>query len=62
VDELGFDVVRAGTLAESLRLQPGSELFGANLAATDVEAALARYSHEDQARSMAEAREARAAA
>jgi predicted dinucleotide-binding enzyme len=62
VDELGFDVVRAGTLAESLRLQPGSELFGANLPAADVEAALARYSYADQARSMADAREAREAA
>jgi len=62
VDDLGFDVVRAGTLDESLRLQPGSELFGANLPATEVQSALDRFDHADQVATMEEARLARSAA
>jgi predicted dinucleotide-binding enzyme len=31
IDSLGFDPVVAGTLADSIKLQPGSEIFGANV-------------------------------
>jgi hypothetical protein len=43
VDALGFDVVIAGGLAEGVRMEPGSELFGANFDRAEVEAALARF-------------------
>jgi predicted dinucleotide-binding enzyme len=43
VDALGFDPVLAGTLHDSISLEPGSELFGANFSANEVRAALARF-------------------
>ncbi|MFP7833398.1 NADPH-dependent F420 reductase [Marisediminicola sp. LYQ134] len=43
VDAVGFDPVIAGTLHESVSLQPGSELFGANFPRADIEAALERF-------------------
>jgi predicted dinucleotide-binding enzyme len=62
VNDLGFDVVFAGSLAESARLQPGSELFGANLSASAVKAALGRFSHAEFVAASVEARAARTAA
>ncbi len=41
VDELGFDPVDAGALAESWRQQPGTPVYGADLDADGVRAALA---------------------
>jgi predicted dinucleotide-binding enzyme len=43
VDALGFDPVIAGPLAEGVRFQPGSELFGAAEPAGEVRARLARF-------------------
>ena len=43
VDALGFDAVLAGPLAEGVRLQPGAELFGANVDAAEVRAMLERF-------------------
>ncbi|WP_022884002.1 NADPH-dependent F420 reductase [Glaciibacter superstes] len=43
VDAVGFDPVFAGPLAESVRLEPGAELFGANVEASDVRAMLDRF-------------------
>jgi 8-hydroxy-5-deazaflavin:NADPH oxidoreductase len=40
VDELGFDPVDAGALAESWRQQPGTPVYGADLDAAGVQAAL----------------------
>ncbi|GAA0252644.1 NADPH-dependent F420 reductase [Cryptosporangium japonicum] len=58
VDALGFDPVVAGPLAEGVRLQPGAELFGANVDAAGVREMLARYPDTDQGRSVAAARAA----
>jgi predicted dinucleotide-binding enzyme len=43
VDALGFDPVIAGPLREGVRMEPGTELFGANVDAAEVRAMLARY-------------------
>jgi len=43
VDALGFDPVDAGPLSEGVRLEPGTELFGANFSADEVRAALERF-------------------
>jgi len=43
VDDLGFDPVVAGHLAEGIRLEPGAELFGANVDAAEVRAMLDRF-------------------
>ncbi|MEU7631187.1 NAD(P)-binding domain-containing protein [Nocardia sp. NPDC049220] len=42
VDELGFDTVIAGPLADGIRLQPGTEAFGANVAAHELRAMIDR--------------------
>ena len=56
VDSLGFDPVIAGPLREGIRLEPGSELFGANLDAVEVRAAYDRFPESDRGRAVAEAR------
>ena len=43
VDALGFDPVVAGPLAEGVRMEPGTELFGANPDAAEVRAMLDRF-------------------
>jgi predicted dinucleotide-binding enzyme len=43
VNALGFDTVIAGPLAEGVRLEPGAELFGANVGAAGVQAMLDRF-------------------
>jgi hypothetical protein len=40
VDALGFDPVLAGSLADGKRLEPGTEPFGANVSATDLQTML----------------------
>ena len=57
VDALGFDPVIAGPLADGIRLEPGSELFGANLSLSDVRAAFERFPDSERGRAVAEARE-----
>ncbi len=42
VDALGFDPVIAGSLADGVRLEPGTEPFGANVEAAELRAMLAR--------------------
>jgi predicted dinucleotide-binding enzyme len=56
VDALGFDPVDAGPLAEGIRMEPGAELFGANVAADEVRAMLARFPDSPRGRAVAEAR------
>jgi hypothetical protein len=44
IDELGFDGIDAGTLAESWRQQPGTPVYGKDLSRDDAEQALATAS------------------
>ena len=46
VEELGFDAIDAGTLADSWRQQPGTPVYVADLDADGVRKALAEASHE----------------
>ncbi|MBM0258189.1 NADPH-dependent F420 reductase [Micromonospora sp. 4G55] len=56
VDRLGFDPVVAGPLAEGVRLEPGSELFGANVSADEVRTMLDRFAESERGRIVALAR------
>jgi predicted dinucleotide-binding enzyme len=56
VDAFGFDPVVAGTLRDSINLEPGSELFGADLPAAEVRAALVRFATTERGREVAAAR------
>ncbi|MEH1164372.1 NADPH-dependent F420 reductase [Micromonospora sp. CPCC 205539] len=56
VDALGFDPVIAGPLADGVRLEPGSELFGANVSADEVRAMLDRFPESERGRIIAAAR------
>ena len=58
VDALGFDPVAAGSLHDSIRLQPFADAFGANLPAESVSAMLAAFDESDRGREVAAARAA----
>ncbi len=56
VDALGFDPVVAGPLAEGVRMEPGTELFGANPDAAEVRAMLERFPESARGQVVARAR------
>ena len=56
VDALGFDPVVAGALREGIRLEPGSEAFGANVDAVELRHILERFPQSERGRLVAEAR------
>lgn len=56
VDDLGFDPVIAGPLAEGVRLEPGTELFGADEDASEIRARLDRFPQSERGRLVALAR------
>jgi predicted dinucleotide-binding enzyme len=56
IDAIGFDPVFAGSLRDSFCLEPGSEVFGANLPAGELRAALERFPRSERGRSVAAAR------
>jgi 8-hydroxy-5-deazaflavin:NADPH oxidoreductase len=56
VDDLGFDPVIAGPLAEGVRMEPFTELFGADVTADEVRAALDRFPDSARGRVVAKAR------
>jgi predicted dinucleotide-binding enzyme len=58
VDALGFDPVVAGPLADGVRMQPGTELFGANADVTEVRAMLDQFPTSAAGRVLVEARPA----
>lgn len=61
VDALGFDPVIAGALADGVRLEPGSPVFGANAPAGALRAMLAAFQATERGRVVAAARTAEAA-
>jgi predicted dinucleotide-binding enzyme len=56
VDEIGFDPVVVGPLAEGVRLEPGSELFGADVDADELRAMLNAFPDSERGRLIAGAR------
>lgn len=61
VDRLGFEPVVAGPLAEGVRLEPGTELFGADVDAAEVRARLDRFPRTERGQAVARARAGTAA-
>jgi predicted dinucleotide-binding enzyme len=57
VDDLGFDAVIAGALAEGVRMEPFTELFGADVDAAEVRAMLARFPQSARGQVVARARQ-----
>jgi len=58
VDAFGFDPVIAGPLAEGVRLEPGTEPFGANVSADELRAMLDRFPESERGRAVLQARAA----
>src|SRR6185436_11159159 len=56
VDALGFDPVIAGSLAEGMRLEPGTEPFGANVTADELRSMLDRFPESERGRAVLYAR------
>jgi predicted dinucleotide-binding enzyme len=56
VDDLGFDPLVVGPLAEGMRLEPGSGLFGANVEADELRIILDRFPDSERGRLIAAAR------
>jgi 8-hydroxy-5-deazaflavin:NADPH oxidoreductase len=56
VDDLGFDPIVVGPLAEGVRLEPGSEPFGANVEADELRVMLNRFPHSERGRHITNAR------
>jgi predicted dinucleotide-binding enzyme len=57
VDDLGFDPVIAGPLAEGVRMEPFTELFGADVDAAEVRAMLDRFPESARGQVVARARQ-----
>ena len=56
VDAFGFDPVVAGPLAEGVRLEAGTEAFGANVSADELRAMLERFPESERGRAVLQAR------
>jgi 8-hydroxy-5-deazaflavin:NADPH oxidoreductase len=56
VDDFGFDPVVAGPLAAGVRLEPGTESFGANVDAEELRAMLDRFPESERGQAVAAAR------
>ncbi|WP_405968261.1 NAD(P)-binding domain-containing protein [Streptomyces sp. NBC_00015] len=58
IDDLGFDPVVAGPLAAGVRLEPGTEPFGADVDAEELRAMLGRFPESERGRTVIRARTA----
>ncbi len=58
VNAFGFDPVVAGSLAEGVRLEPGTEPFGANVSAEELRAMFLRFPESERGRAVSSARTA----
>jgi predicted dinucleotide-binding enzyme len=56
IDTLGFEPVPAGPLGAGVRLQPGTEPFGANVVADELRAMVGRFPETDHGREVLAAR------
>ncbi len=56
IDQLGFDPVIAGPLREGVRLEPGTDPFGANVGAAELTALIARFGASERGRAVTAAR------
>lgn len=56
VDDLGFDPVVVGGLADGVRLEPGTEPFGANVGAEELRTMVARFAESTRGREVEAAR------
>jgi predicted dinucleotide-binding enzyme len=56
VDDLGFTPVLAGDLSSGIALEPGTEVFGANVGRAELERMIERFPASDRARDVAAAR------
>ncbi|GAA2085243.1 NAD(P)-binding domain-containing protein [Aeromicrobium halocynthiae] len=56
VDDLGFDPVVVGPLAEGVRLEPGTEVFGANVGVGELRAMVDRFDESERGRQVLAAR------
>ncbi|MFD7405995.1 NADPH-dependent F420 reductase [Streptomyces sp. NPDC059866] len=56
VNALGFDPVIAGTLADGVRLEPGTEPFGADVSAAELRAMIDRFPESERGRAISRVR------
>ncbi|KRM97489.1 dinucleotide-binding enzyme [Liquorilactobacillus aquaticus DSM 21051] len=56
IDKLGFDPVHVGSLAEGIRMEPGSAVFGANVNENELKDLLAKFEETDRGQEVLHAR------